>query len=284
MSVANPEIEELEGVVKIKYDSDGVLALPEGTEYSRDQGEFETTSSNQVLAMERGTSIYLDGEADFEAYSLTDFLENISRVSDDTSIFDPNKTEIYQPEKSEDPNKTPIFPGSPDGSDTSVFDPSKYDIGDPEEYTRMMKENADTIILELADRGVKGKEATETLETLFESMNNTYDRFVYDEQESVDTNNEKSEEVSASSNPSEPSLEGEKRAVQQAEKRKLTEDEVEGKLSGIEEDLEQGSNERKLSDYVDARELLSEEGQAELDEFRSVKRQLEDGQAEISDF
>ncbi len=284
MSLANPEIEELEGVVKIKYDSDGVLALPEGTEYSRDQGEFETTPSNQILAMEGGTSVYLDEEADFEAYGLTDFLENISGVSDDTSIFDPNKTDIYEPGRSEDTNKTPIFPGSPDGSDTSIFDPSKYDIGDPEEYTKMMKENADTIILELADRGVTGEEATQTLETLFENMNNTYDRFVYDEQESVDTNNEKSEEVGAGSNSSKPSLSGEKRAVEQAEKRKLTEEEVEEKLSGIEKDLEQSSNERKLSDYVDARELLSGEGQAELDDFRSVKRELEDGQAEISDF
>ena len=175
-----PEITEYEGVVEINYNSDGVLAIPEGTDYSREDGEFETASSNQILAMEEGTSVYLDQQADFEAYGLIDFLQNISNTSEDTAIFDPEMTKVYDPNSTEKTDKTPIFPGKPSGSgSTSVFDPSDYDIEDPEEYTKMMKENADTIILELAERGVTGKETTQTLDHLFENMNETYDRFVY---------------------------------------------------------------------------------------------------------
>ena len=275
-----PEVETHNGVVEITYDSDGVLALPEGTEYSRDDGEFETTSTDEILALEQGTSVYLEEDSDFEAYGLVDFIKQVSEAEGDTSIFDPEKTKVYDPDKPGKSGDTPVYPGG--SGDTSVFDPSDYEIGDPTEYTKMMKENADTIILELAERGVTGEEATETLGQLFTSMNDTYDRFVYDEEaeEQQEGGLQKKETDSSG-----PSMEGEKRAVQQAEKRKLTEDEAEEHLSNVEEALEEESEgETELEDYVDAEKLLTDEEQSEIDDFRSVEDQLEEGQSEISDF
>ena len=276
------EVETHNGVVEIKYESDGVLAIPEGTEYSRNDGEFETALSNQVLALEEGTSVYLEQDTDFEAYNFTDFVKMVSEQTGDTSIFDPERTEVYDSGEPGKSSSTPVYPGSPDGSgDTSVFDPSDYEIGDPTEYTKMMKENADTIILELAERGITGEEAIQTLDQLFENMNDTYDRFVYDEETSK---KDKDSIQSRKTESSEPSLEGEKRAVQQADKRKLNESDVEEHLSQIEESLDTEAEEREIKDYVDAEKLLTGERQSEIDDFRSVQDELEEGQSEISDF
>ncbi|MFB6116014.1 MAG: hypothetical protein ABEK10_00745 [Candidatus Nanosalina sp.] len=279
MSVdGGPEVETHNGVVEITYDSDGVLALPEGTEYSRNDGEFETTSTDKILALEGGTSVYLEKDSDFEAYGLMDFVKELSSASGDTSIFDPEKTKVYDPGTGMPDSGTE---GGPGGS-TSVFDPSDYEIDDPTEYTKMMKENADTIILELADRDVTGEEAVQTLDQLFENMNETYDRFVYDEEaeEQRESGLQKKETDS-----SKPSIEGEKRAVQQAEKKRLTKEEAEEHLSNVEEALkEDNEDERELDDYVDAEELLTAGEQSEIDDFRSVEDQLEEGQSEISDF
>lgn len=278
-----PEVENQNGVIQISYDSDGVLALPEGTEYSREDGEFERTSSNEILALEEGTSVYLDEGAQFEAYGLLEFLKELSDVSDDTSIFDPEKTEVYDPGKTGNSSSTPVYPGKPDGSgETSVFDPSDYEIGDPTEYTKMMKENADIILLELADRDVTGEEAVETLDSLFENMNETYDRFVYNEESSQpQTGKEKPGDESG------PTIEGEKKAVKDAEE-KLDQRDAEKHLSKVEKALEEESegsdDERKLEDYVDAEELLRDDEQSEIDDFDSVEEELEEGQSEISDF
>ncbi len=277
MSVdGGPEVETHNGVVEVTYDSDGVLALPEGTEYSRNDGEFETTSSDEILALEEGTSVYLEENSDFEAYGLIDF---IKQVSGDTEVFDPEKTKVYDPGKPGKSGSTPVYPGSSDGSgDTSVFDPSDYEIGDPTEYTKMMKENADTIILELAERGVTGEEATETLDQLFTSMNDTYDRFVYEEEaEEQQTGKLQKNESSDSS------AEDERRAAQQGE-RKLSEDEAGEHLSKVEDALEESEDESGLDDYVDAERLLTDEEQLEIDDFRSVEDELGEGQSEIDDF
>jgi hypothetical protein len=268
-----------DNVVEIKYDSDGVLALPEGTQYSREGGEFEITSTDEILALEQGTSVYLEENSDFEAYGLVDFIEQALEVQEDTNIFDLEKTNMYNPGKSEKSGNTPVYPGG--SGDTSVFDPSDYEIDDPTEYTKMMKENADTIILELFDRDITGKEVNETLDQLFTNMNDTYDRFVYE----GGTEEQQIDEPQKDRGSPGKGEESKKSTAGQAGKNKLTEDEARELLSKVEESLEEGpENEGEPDDYADAEDLLTDEEQSEIDYFRSVEEQPGEGQSEISDF
>ena len=280
MNEANsPRVEMHNGVAEITYNSDGVLALPKGTKYSRDNGEFETTSTDEILALEQGTSVYVEEDSDFEAYGLMDFIKQVSEIQGDTNIFDPEKTKAYDPDKPGKSGDTPVYPGG--SGDTSVFDPSDYEIGDPTEYTKMMKENADTIILELAERGVTGEEATEMLDQLFTSMNDTYDRFVYEE--GVDE--QQTDKLQKNGGSSDEDKGGEKGKSEQTGKKKLTQHEAEERLSKLEQSLEEDSTgEGELDDYVNAEKLLTDREQSEIDDFKSVENQLEEGQSEISDF
>lgn len=280
MNEANsPRVEMHNGVAEITYNSDGVLALPKGTKYSRDNGEFETTSTDEILALEQGTSVYVEEDSDFGAYDLVDFIKQVSEIQGDTNIFDPEKTKVYDTDNPGKSSDTPVYPGG--SGDTSVFDPSDYEIGDPAEYTKMMKENADTIILELAEREVTGEEATETLDQLFTSMNDTYDRFVYEE--GVDE--QQTDKLQKNGGSSDEDKGGEKGKSEQTGKKKLTQHEAEERLSKLEESLEEDpTGERELDDYVDAEKLLTDREQSEIDDFRSIENQLEEGQSEISDF
>ncbi len=143
----------------------------------------------------------------------------------------------------------------------------------------MMKENADIIILELADREVPASEATEMVDQLFTNMNNTYDRFVHGGAEQHQTDKPQK------NRSSEESKESKESTAKQAGKKKLTEDDARENLSRVEESLKEDSeDEGELDDYVDAEKLLTDEEQSEIDDFRSVEVQLEEGQSEISDF
>ncbi|MFB6242246.1 MAG: hypothetical protein ABEJ36_05620 [Candidatus Nanosalina sp.] len=259
--VEGPKVEEHQGVVEIQYNSDGVLAVPEGTEYSRGEGEFEVADSNQLISLEEGSEVYLETDAEFAAYDLVEFAKALSGASGDTEVWGPEKTKVW------DPGTT-----ANDSGDTKVFDPSDYDIGDLEEYTKMMKENADTIILELADRDVTGGEASETLEQLFDSMNDTFDRFVH------------GDSTSGSGNEDTRLYEGKSaRTADEAGKRKLSEEEAEEHLSKAEKELEESEDERTVEDYADAGELLEPE-QTEIFDFESEDSKPEEGQSEISDW
>lgn len=109
-------------------------------------------------------------------------------------------------------------------------------------------------------------------------MNDTYDRFVYEEEAE-----EQQTDIQKAGSESGPTIEGEKKAAQQGE-RKLSEDEAGEHLSKVEEALEESEDERELDDYVDAERLLTGEEQSEIDDFRSVEDELEEGQSEIDDF
>lgn len=263
MNVAGPEVEEYEGVVQIKYDSDGVLAVPEGTEYSRGEGEFEVADSNQILTVEDGSEIYIDSGSEFAAYDIEVFAKAIAENSGSTDIWDPNKTKIWHPGK-RDENTQP-------GDSTKIFDPSEYDIGDPEEYTKMMKENADTILVELAERDVTGEEATQALDSIFQNMNETYDMFVHGSDRSASQEKTGIYEGSKTSDALE------------ASKRKVSMDELEESLQKVEKALEEDEGSNGVDDYVDAEELLNDE-QTEIHEFESESQELEGGQSEISDW
>lgn len=241
--VGGPEIEDHDGVVEVKYNSDGVLAVEEGTEYSREAGEYDLSESDQVLTVEAGKSVYLDLESDFAAYGIEEFAKALVQSEGETEVFDPNRTKIWDTEDSDSGSES-----------TPIFDPSKYEIGDPTEYVSMMKENADTIILELADRDVIGEEATETLDQLFSSMNDTYDRFVHSQTESSE----------------DTELYDEESTEQEQGKRKLTKEEAEEHLDEVEQEL--SDDEATVDDYVDAERLLDEdtppvEGQSEISDW-----------------
>lgn len=242
--VRGPEVEEHNGIVEVKYDSDGILAVEEGTEYSREAGEYDLSESDQFLAVEAGESVYIEQEGGFAAYDIEEFAKTLAQASGNTEVFDPERTKIWSPGKS-----------TGDSGDTPIFDPSKYDIGDPAEYVSMMKENADTIILELADKGVAGEEATETLDQLFDSMNNTYDRFVHSQSDSTEDTELYDDDGSTQ---------------QETSKRKLTEKEAKEHLEDVEEEL--SGDEATVDDYVDAEELLDEseppvQGQSEISDW-----------------
>lgn len=258
--VEGQSFSEENGVVELNYETDGLLAVPGGTQYSIEEGEYEVASSDEIIAVKEGSEIFLDSDAEFAAYSIAEFAK---KFASDTEIWDPDETEVWYPGNSTEPSDT-----------TKIFDPSDYDIGDPEEYTRMMKENVDTIILELADREVTGKEASETLDQLFSSMNDTYDRFVHtdlteesgaeDERTTVYDEKKSSSEVGS-------------------RKRRVDSEEAENHLSKMEEALGKKGDERSLDDYEDAEELLHGQ-QAEIFDFGDQDTELEEGQSEISDW
>lgn len=264
MSIESPSVEEYEGIVEIQYDSDGVLAIPEGAEYSRKDGEFEKADSNQLLALEEGSEVYLESDTDFAAYDVVEFAKALSGASGDTEVWNPNNTKVWDPESSS-------------GDTTKVFDPSDYDIEDPEEYTKMMKENADTIILELADRDVAGKEVTQTLDSLFDNMNETYDRFVHGS-ENQDTGPKEETQLYSKKKKEDT------KDSQEAGKRKISPEKASNKLDKIEKELEESSEQsRSLDDYEDVQELLHGR-QSEIQDFKSISSEIEEGQSEISDF
>lgn len=240
--VRGPEVEEHNGVVEVKYNSDGVLAVEEGTEYSRESGQYDLSESDQLLTVEAGESVYIEVGSDFAAYDIEEFAKTLAKGQ--TEVFDPERTKVWDPATS-----------TADTDTTSIFDPSKYDIEDPTEYVSMMKENADTIILELADKGVTGKEATETLDQLFDSMNDTYDRFVASQTSPAEDTGIHDDEGSAQ---------------HKTEKRRLTDKEAKEHLEEVEEEL--SGDETTLDDYVDAEELLDEnkppaQGQSEISDW-----------------
>jgi hypothetical protein len=261
--VEGPEIENYSDVTEIRYSSDGVLAVPEGTEYSTGEDEFEVAHSDQILTVEEGDEIYVETDAQFAAYDIAEFAKMLSGAVGDTEVWDSDRTKVWSPGKGE----------SGSGDTTKVFDPSDYDIGDPDEYTRMMKENADVIILELADRDVTGEEATETLDQLFESMNDTYDRFIHGTSGKGMEDTELYEENKR-----------DRTEQQEPGKEKLDREDVEEGLEKIEASLEETEEEeRSMDDYLDAEKLLHGE-QTEIFDFESQDPTPEEGQSEISDW
>ena len=272
-SVDEPELTEYEGVVEVSYNSDGILALSEGDEYSLEGESFHVAETDQIITVEEGSSVYIQEEADFSAYDIIEFSKVLAETYGETDIFDSGNTPIFNP------NKTPIW--SPDdkqtGSGTKIFDPSDYDIGTPTEYVSMMKENADTIILELAEKGVTGEEASETLDQLFTSMNDTYDEFVHSPQNAGTGSDNNTKLFDDEKKGSEPSK------LPEDQKKKLIEQEASEQLQNVEDSLEEiQSSGQSVDDYVDAEELVNG-AQTETFDFESDVSP-EQGQSEISDW
>ena len=264
-SHGDPSVSVNQGLLEIEYDSDGILALPEGTQYSRKDGEFETTPADEILAVEEGTTVYLEENAHFETYDFTDFMREAVGQAGHTKVHKSRHTKLY------DSN----MPAKPSGN-TKVFDTSGFEIGNPVEYTKMMKENADKILLELADKDVEGAEAADMLGRLFESMNETYDRFVYGGGNDLEDQQESESDRSM--------LDGseEKESTAHRKNKTLTEERAKKTLLDAERRLEEDSGSVTGKDeYMNIGELLEPE-QTEISDFADDE-ELE-GQSEISDY